>query len=233
LLERGNEVDKKLMLWLIDAFFEINAGGFSDEIRRTFYDPIVQEIRSLGDGSNGMLMRALRSKDLHWEHVLDKAMRLYESLREGGHWKWVASKDKKASPQFYLNEPKTETNSTLKCWGCNTPGVKKADCPKCKNKSSDTSKNNKKNRNNRKKNGIDHPAPKDGEQQMKVVENRLYWWCPKCNRWVSMHLPKDHGKNAKVTTEQLIEMKKDFLNSGKVPPSFNFCEIVSDEGINL
>ena len=232
-LEQANEITKRLMLWLVEKFFEIGAPGFSEELRRRYYTNIKDLIESLHDYNHSQLMTALRDNQYHWEQLLDEATALYEDLRDAGQWKWAPSNDTKASPQFYLNENGEE----IQCFGCGNPGVKKPDCPNCKDKKNGqkhgtkTKSNNNKNQDKKKSIG---PAPKDGEPPIKIFENRIYFWCAKCNNWESSHFPKDHGKNGtRLTTEQLIAIKKDFLNSNKVPPNFNFCEVVSEEGINL
>lgn len=253
-LEQAHELTKYVLLWLIDCFVEIGVFGFSDEIRRLYYEPTSQTIQSLGDYTQSNLMQTLRAKNIHWEHVLDKATYLYMNIKDAGHWKWSASKDTKASPQFYLNElsddPETQkivaamltakNDGKVVCYGCGKVGVKKPDCPTCQKKGdakkdgNANNKNNNENKNKNNKKGIDHPAPKSGEPQIKVVDNRIYFWCEKCNKWEGTHFPKNHGKsNTKLTTDKLIEIKKEFVNSGKVPADFNFCEVVSQEGINL
>lgn len=85
------------------------------------------------------------------------------------------------------------------------------------------------------KSRFQEPAPKNNEPHVKIIERKVYIWCAKCKRWQSSHTPENHGnKDKKLTVDQLKEMKK-ALNDGtkKNLADFNFCEVVSSEGINL
>jgi hypothetical protein len=230
-LENANELNKYVLLWLINCFVDLQIFRFSNVIHEKYYDPVKNTIKMLGDYTHSQLMVTLREKNIHWEQMLDDAVIMYTELVDDNHWTYAKSKDSKASPQFYLNEQE------IKCFGCGKIGVKKPDCPDCKKKKEKgaVGKPKHQDRNtDKKKGGLEHPAPKDGEQPIKIVSGKIYFWCPKCNNWETTHFPKDHGKSGtKLTVSQLIAIKKDFLSSGKVPADFNFCQIITDEGINL
>lgn len=249
-LEQAHEMTKNVLIWLVNSFIAVNLMGFSDVIRQAFFDPLIETFSSLGDYTQTQLMQTLRSKNLHWEQLLDKATLIYTNMKAAGHWKWTESKDSKASPQqFYLNEladePKTQKlvaniiaaakDKKPVCFKCGKIGVKAPDCPDCKKEKEKGEKSKEKKGDSKNKpKGIDHPAPKEGEKPIKIVDNRLYFWCPECNRWESTHYPKDHGKEgSKIPLSDLIRIKKEFKADGKLPPEFNFCQFVTDEGINL
>lgn len=201
-------------------------------IRQYFFDPLIETFTALRDYTQTQLMTTLRRHNIHWEQLLDRARIIFTNMKAADHWKWAESKDSKASPnQFFLNE--------IVCNGCGKEDVKKPDCPVCKKKKGENEKKGDKEQGdkNKKKGGLGsdaHPALKDNEQPIKVVDNCVYFWCPKCKRWESTHLPKDHGKqNTKLMVDQLIEIKKQFVATSKPPADFSFCQIISDEGVNL
>jgi hypothetical protein len=123
----------------------------------------------------------------------------------------------------------------IKCYGCNLPGVKKPDCPNCNPKKDDKKTKDEDKKKNQNEKALKEPAPKAGEPVVKIIDNKIYFYCGTCKRWQSTHLPQDHGKpNTKLTTAKLKELKQEFL-AGKTVVHANYCEAATESsfGVNL
>ena len=146
------------------------------------------------------------------ETICDEADDEYQSLLEAGLWVAIDSKkDKDATPTAFLLEKlsskvdKLSANLTKRegtCWTCGKEGHKSPECPTKNNNSSDISKKKSKDHNKKPIARAPRPewkgtAPKSGESESVVRNNRTWLWCNICKHWSTTHGTSTHkGSNA-------------------------------------
>lgn len=256
-LEQSRQLTEEVMTWLVTTFISLQIDGFSNRIREQYFDQLIDCYELTGDASHTAMMDALREKNLHWEHILTRALKLYRDMVSFNQWPHQPSPDKKVPAgnfnkveQVLQGQPDllkqfqallSQTQQEIKCHGCGKIGVKRPDCPDCKKKGGGSGSGDKGKGSDKNQDRVHDkwPAPKGNEPTMKIHDNRLYIFCPKCNngkgRWQAHHKPKDHGdKDKKLSITDLIKLRKDFQANKTVPAEFNLCfPVMSDEGISL
>ncbi len=254
-LEKALQLTQMVHIDLIKKLVALEISGFSDKLREQFMYKVMDFYMSNGHLCYGDLMAKLRDLKLHPETILENAKYLYRALASNGLWPASKSKDSKAPP-VYLGEgvdPSVQKEfaafmaardgtskdkkkgGDIKCYGCNLPGVKKPDCPNCNPKKDDKKTKDEDKKKNQNEKALKEPAPKAGEPVVKIIDNKIYFYCGTCKRWQSTHLPQDHGKpNTKLTTAKLKELKQEFL-AGKTVVHANYCEAATESsfGVNL